>query len=87
MVAVHAVAEQTAAEGGDAVKTPKAKTADKIRKAEQAVTDAKAEHRQAFREALVALFNEYGLCIESFGMEGTQISDLRSDYRIEDLPT
>lgn len=69
------------------MKSPKAKTAEKIRKAEEAVAQAKAEHRQAFKIALVALFNEYGLCLESFGMEGTQISDVRGEFRIEDLPS
>lgn len=57
--------------------------------AERELERAKAAHRQAFREALVALFNEYGLSLEADGCEGSriEINDLNGvTYKIGDLP-
>jgi hypothetical protein len=44
-----------------------------IEQAEQALRAAKEAHREAFRQALVALFNEYGLCLEANGTEGARL--------------
>jgi hypothetical protein len=50
-----------------------AKSAEKLRKAEEAVKAAKGEHRQAFRQALADLFNEYGLRLDANGCEGCDL--------------
>jgi hypothetical protein len=61
----------------------------RIVEAERELERAKAEHRQAFRAALVALFNEYGLALGTNGAEGSrlEIEDLNGNvFRIGDLP-
>lgn len=65
-----------------------AKSAKKLRDAERAVEKAKLAHRAAFRRALVALFNEYGLCVEESGSEGArlEINEIRRVYNLGDLP-
>lgn len=45
----------------------------KLRAAEEAVKQAKREHREAFRQALADLFNEYGLQLEANGCEGCSL--------------
>jgi hypothetical protein len=62
---------------------------EQLRKAERQLEKAREGHRQAFRKALVALFNEYGLQVEANGSEGArlEISELRgTTYKIGDLP-
>jgi len=50
-----------------------AESAEKLRQAEEALKLAKGEHREAFRQALVDLFNEYGLQLEANGCEGCEL--------------
>jgi hypothetical protein len=63
-----------------------AKTVRALREAERAVEKAKAAHRASFRKALVSLFNEYGLCLDGRDQGGSEISELRVPFRLEDLP-
>lgn len=60
----------------------------RIVEAERELERAKAEHRQAFRAALVALFNDYGLALEADGAEGArlEIRDLDGAIKLADLP-
>jgi len=50
-----------------------AATLAKVEEAEQAVKDAKKEHRAAFRVALAELFNEYELSLDAEGCEGCDL--------------
>ena len=62
---------------------------ERLRKAEREVIAAKAAHRKAFRKACVALFDEYGLCLEVNGYEGARLELVELNgraYRIGDLP-
>lgn len=69
-----------------------AKSAEKLRKAEEAVKKkAKGEHREAFRQALAELFNEYGLKLDSNGCEGcsleiTEAGQFGRKFEIGELP-
>lgn len=59
----------------------------RIVEAERELERAKAEHRQAFRAALVALFNEYGLVLAVQDDGGRCIEDLNGvAFKISDLP-
>jgi hypothetical protein len=71
-------------------KSPRAETAQRIREAEKAVEAAKAANRAAFRQALVELFNGYGLRLEADGDLSAHltISELRELERVQlkDIP-
>lgn len=72
-----------------ATKSKIAESAERLRQAEEAVQVAKSEHREAFRVALVALFNEYGFYLDANGSEGAdlEICELHgTEYPIGDLP-
>ncbi len=62
----------------------------RLRDAKKAVQRAELARREAFRKALVALFNEYRLCLIAEGTEGAQLrlEELRDghDYPITELP-
>lgn len=51
----------------------------RLRDAKKAVERAELARREAFRKALVALFNEYRLCIVADG-------DLSAHLKIDELP-
>ncbi len=58
--------------------------------AQQALKDAEAAHRLAFRRAIVDLCNEYGFYLESCGTEGARIELLEvragGKVKLEDVP-
>lgn len=59
----------------------------RIVEAERELERAKAEHRQAFRAALVALFNEYGLALVVHDDGARCIEDLNGvTFKLGDLP-
>jgi hypothetical protein len=62
----------------------------RIRAARKAVERAEQAHRNAFRKACVALFNEYRMRIVAEGDEGARlrIDEMRDgeDYPITELP-
>jgi hypothetical protein len=62
----------------------------RLRDAKKAVERAELARREAFRKALVALFNEYRLCLEADGDLSAHltIKELPNShpYPIEDLP-
>lgn len=92
MVRLQFLAGQTAPTGsGVGVKTKVkiAKTAALVAKAEEAVKEAQAAHRLAFREACAALFTEYGLCLEADGSMGAHLTicELGGDaFSVNGLP-
>lgn len=68
-----------------------AKTAEKLQKAEEALAQARNAHREAFRTALVALFNEYRYYLDANGSEGARLEInafgiSQQAYRIDELP-
>lgn len=66
-----------------------AKTTTALREAKKAVEKAERAHREAFRKACVALFNQYGLCLEADGDQSAHLTIKAlgaSAFSAEDLP-
>lgn len=60
-------------------------SAQALADAEVALMRAKEAHKEAFKVALVALFNEYGLCVESASYGGLGILENVGEFTLDDL--